>query len=128
MATIKYKISDIATDLEVKAPEIVALLGQYFEGKRTRNTAPEQDELDMIFEVYTKQFETDSLDSYFAMTAPAAEATEKPAKKTSSKTKKDEKAEEPAPEEKAEEKKPTHLSTHWRYSRSWQTLPTSNRL
>ncbi len=102
MVTTKYKISDIAADLEVKAPEIVALLGQYFEGKRTRNTAPEQDELDMIFEVYTKQFETDSLDAYFAMTAPASGAAEKPAKKTSSKAKKEEKAEEPAPEEKNE--------------------------
>ena len=47
----KYKIQDIAKDLEIKSPEIITLLGKYFEGvKRTRTSAPEPDELDMIFE------------------------------------------------------------------------------
>ncbi len=95
----KYKIQDIAKDLEVKSPEIITLLGKYFEGvKRTRTSAPEPDELDMIFEEYTKKYETDNLDAYFALTSPGAPAEEEKAEKTAEK-----KEEKPAKEEKAAE-------------------------
>ena len=97
----KYKIQEIAADFEVKPAEIISVIGTYFEGtKKTRTSAPEPDELDMIFEHYAKQFETDSLDAYFEL-ASAPEETEEEPKEKAPKAKK-EKAEKAEKEEKPE--------------------------
>ncbi len=105
----KYRIQDIAKDLDIKSPEIITLLGKYFDGvKRTRTSAPEPDELDMIFEEYTKKYETDNLDSYFALTSRnegSEEITEPQKEEKPAKTKKqEEKAEEKKEEVKKEDK------------------------
>ncbi|MBR6940995.1 MAG: translation initiation factor IF-2 [Clostridia bacterium] len=93
----KYKVQDVAKDLNVKPNEVIEVLSKYFEGKKARTTVLEPDELDIVFETYTKKTEVESLDAYFEMTSGIPAAEEKPAAK-------EEKAEKA--EEKAEEKKP----------------------
>ena len=120
----KIKVSDVAKDFGVKPTEIINVLAKYYEGKKTRTSILEQDELNLIFEYYTKQFSVDNLDAYFELVSPEGakkekeaeptpepeKAEEKPAK--AKKTDKAEKAEEkPAEAEKEtakkeEEKKP----------------------
>ncbi len=98
----KYKIQDVAKDLELKPADIIGILAGYFEGKKTRTSVLEPDELDVVFENIIKSHETDNLDEYFNLRSkPESEeisSEEEPEKKEEEK---------PAQEEKpAEEKKP----------------------
>ena len=106
----KYKIQDVAADFGVKPNDIIKLLAKYFEGKKVRSSALEAEELDIIFEVFTKEHQPSDINVYFELTSkPAApeepevkpeekaeeQKPEKPAKKEAGS-----KGEEPAPEEK----------------------------
>ena len=101
----KYKLQDLAKDFNVKSNEIIDILAKYSETKKNRTSVLESDELDLIFEKYTKDYEVESLDGYFEMTSKKPEEKkeeEKPASKPEEKA--EEKKEEKQP--KAEEKKP----------------------
>ena len=75
----KYKIQDIADDLGLKSNDIITVLGKYYEGvKKTRTSTPDPDELDLIFENYTKEFNTESLDAYFELTSSGKKVPEQP--------------------------------------------------
>ncbi len=100
----KYKLSDAAKDLGVKPNEIVKLLGKYFEGKKASSSLLEMDELNIIFEHYTKAHNVDNLDAYF-------ELTSKPAGSESAAEEKPAEEEEAKPEEKKEEKPKTTRKT-----------------
>jgi len=95
MAVKKNKLGDVAKSFELQNKVIIELLSRYFEGEKKAQTALEDKEMDVIFEVLTREHSVDSFDAYFAM---QPEKKEKPAKKAAEKT---EKAE---TEEKAEEK------------------------
>ncbi len=123
----KIKIKDIAKDLDVKANEIVDVLAQFSGSKKSSSAIVDENELDLIFESFTKKFEVESLDGYFEMksvpdteTVPEEKPEEKKAEEKSEEKKPADKkaeqkpaekkpAEKPAekkPEQKAEEKKP----------------------
>ncbi len=93
---IKYRVSDVAKDFGVPSKDIVNLLAQYIQPAKKSATALEEHELDIIFEYYTQQHNSDNLDAYFAEgenrkkkeekpapAAPAAEPTAAPAAKAS---------------------------------------------
>ena len=129
----KYRVHEVAKDFDIKSNIVVDLLSKHFDGQKKHMTALEEDELDLIFETFTKENEVDDLNDYFnfapapkkakkedapaeekAEEAPAAEvkeeekkAEQKPEKKAE---KKAEKAPAPAPEKKEQkqEKKPEH--------------------
>ncbi len=63
---IKYRVSDIAKDLNVPSKEIVELLAKYVQPAKKSATALEESELDIIFEHYTQKSAVESLDAYFA--------------------------------------------------------------
>lgn len=120
--TKKYKLHEAAKDFNVPSKKLIELLGKYFEGDKKSQTALEEKELDVIFDVLTAENAVDSLDSYFAMQKPAGErapkvqkAAEKaPAKETAKEAAKapaGEKAQKPAaaagaPEKRKKEKDP----------------------
>ena len=80
---IKYRVSDVAKDLNVQSKDIIALLEPYVDAPKKSATALTEEELDIIFDVYTQKTAQESLDAYFAMGAEkkAAREREKQAEK-----------------------------------------------
>ncbi len=100
----KYRVHEVAKDFDIKSNIVVDLLAKYFDGQKKHMTALEEDELDLIFETFTKENEVEDLNDYFNYTpAPKkakkeeAPAEEKPAEEVKEKKK-------PEPEKKAEKK------------------------
>ncbi len=102
----KYRVHEVAKDFDIKSNIVVDLLTAHFDGQKKHMTALEEDELDLIFETFTKEYEVSDLNEYFEFVPAAKKAKEKPEEKAE-----EEKAE-PAPvkeepkAEKAPEKKP----------------------
>lgn len=63
---VKYKVKEVAADLGVSNKKIIDILGEYCGITKKTMTALEESELDMIFDVITKENSVDSFDSYFA--------------------------------------------------------------
>ena len=118
---IKYKIKDVATDLNVPAKDIIAVLEQYCNVTKKTMASLEENELDVIFDYYTQKNATENFNAYFAVRDKAIEKAEKAEveRKQEEKRKREEakdqlrpesakKANKPAPkkEEKVQEEKP----------------------
>lgn len=110
---IKYKVADFAKDLKLPSKEVIEVLEEKFSQKKTQTVLTEE-ELNYLFEHYTKKNEVSSFASYFATAAkpkeekkkevaPKAEKKQeaKPAEKSAEKPAK---AEKPTKAEKAAEK------------------------
>ena len=92
MINTKYRVRDVAKDLDVKTNYVTELIEKSFGGaKKSSMTALESDELDLLFDTVTKENAIDSFDEYFALKSKK-EAPEK-------------KEEAQQPEQKSEEKK-----------------------
>ena len=116
----KYRVHEVAKDFDIKSNIVVDLLAKYFDGQKKHMTALEEDELDMIFETFTKENEVSDLNEYFEYMPAAKKAKDKPEEKAEEtkaeeekpapvpekQEKKVEKAPEKKPEKKAEDKKP----------------------
>ncbi|MCL2487320.1 MAG: translation initiation factor IF-2 [Oscillospiraceae bacterium] len=63
---IKYRVNEVAKDLELQSKEIIALLAGFSDTPKKSVTALEEDELNFIFEHYIQKFQRDNLDAYFA--------------------------------------------------------------
>ena len=109
----KYRVHEVAKDFDIKSNIVVDLLAKYFDGQKKHMTALEEDELDIIFDTFTKEHEVADLNEYFEFTPapkkvkaeekPAEEPAEAPAEKPApAPEKKAEKAPEKKPEKKAE--------------------------
>ena len=91
MINTKYRVRDVAKDLDVKTNYVTELIEKSFGGaKKSSMTALESDELDLLFDTVTKENAVDSFDEYFALKSKK-EASEK-------------KEEAQQPEQKSEEK------------------------
>ena len=86
---IKYKAGDVAKDLKLPVKDVLDTLEEKFPAKKAQ-TALTEEELNYVFERFTKQHEVASFAPYFAMAGQP----------------KEEKKPEPKPAPKAEEKKP----------------------
>ena len=108
---IKYKVADVAKDLKQPVKDVLDILGDKFPPKKAQAALTEE-ELNFVFEHYTKKNEVTSFAPYFAMAgqpkpekkkeepkAEAPKAAEKPAEKPAPKAE-----EKPAPAPKAEQK------------------------
>ncbi|MEG1835886.1 MAG: translation initiation factor IF-2 [Oscillospiraceae bacterium] len=75
----KYKLHEVAKDFDVQSKTIIDILGTHFEGEKKSQTALEEKELDMVFDVLTANNSVESFDEYFAMqpaeVKPKAETT-----------------------------------------------------
>ncbi len=75
---IKYKLSDFAKDLAVQNKQVTDLLKGKFGGEAKKHTTPlSEEELDFLFEYYTRQAEVANFEEYLS-SAPAP-AQPKPA-------------------------------------------------
>ena len=93
----KYRVHEVAKDFDIKSNKVVDLLAEYFDGQKKHMTALEEDELDLIFETFTKEKEVADLNDYFNF-APAGKEKAKQEKAPA------EQAQEAPAEEKKEEK------------------------
>ena len=121
---IKYKVADLAKDLKEPVKDVLDVLGEKFPQKKAQAALTEE-ELNYVFEHYTKKNEVTSFAPYFAMAGqpktepkkeepkaevkteeakPAPKAAEKPAPKAEKPAVKEEKKPEHKPAPKAEEK------------------------
>ena len=88
---IKYRINEVAKDLNVSNKDVINVLAEKFGVAKKPMTALEEDELNVVFETFTKNNQVENFDAYFARRraaeaytvsteeAPAAETTETPA-------------------------------------------------
>ena len=73
---IKYKVKEVATDLNVAAKDVIAVLEQYCNVTKKTMTALEESELDVIFDYYTQKNAVENLNDYFAVRDKAIEKAE----------------------------------------------------
>jgi translation initiation factor IF-2 len=81
---IKYRVHEVAKDLNVPSKDVIDLLGRFYSEPRKHMTALSEEELDLIFEHYTRGNAVENFDEYFAAeqkkeTAPQPEAENAPA-------------------------------------------------
>ncbi len=101
--TNKYRVHEVAKDFDMPSKNVLELLGKYFDGQKKSMTALEGTELDVIFEVFTKEHGVESFDAYFATAnEPKKETKKEEPKQEAEHAKKEEKA--PAAEKKADNK------------------------
>ena len=87
MAIKKNKLNEVAKDFNMQSKALIELLAKYFDGEKKSQTALEDKEMDVVFDVLTKQNSVDNFDAYFAMQQEKKEAPAKkePAKKAADK-------------------------------------------
>ena len=101
---IKYKVADVAKDLKLPVKDIVDTLSEKFPAKKAQTVLTEQ-ELNYVFEHYTKEKEVTSFAPYFAMANQPKEEPKNPEpKKEEAKEAKEEKKAVPKAEKKPAEK------------------------
>ena len=74
---IKYRVHDVAKDLDVPNKEVLDILGKYVKEPKKHMTALEENELDIVFDRFTQDHAAQNFDAYFA-TRNAAKTEEKP--------------------------------------------------
>ena len=89
---IKYRVHEVAKDLNVPNKEVLDILAKYVKEPKKHMTALEENELDIVFDKFTQDHAVKDFDAYFATRnqpkeAPAAEE-EKPAAKKKAPAKK----------------------------------------
>ena len=101
---IKYKVADVAKDLKLPVKDLVDTLSEKFPAKKAQTVLTEQ-ELNYVFEHYTKEKEVTSFAPYFAMANQPKEEPKNPEpKKEEAKEAKEENKAAPKAEKKPAEK------------------------
>ena len=109
MINTKYRVRDVAKDLDVKTNYVTELIEKSFGGaKKSSMTALESDELDLLFDTVTKENAVDSFDEYFALKSKK-EAPEKKEEAQQPEQKSEQKSEEKSADKK-EAAKPAQKS------------------
>ena len=97
MINAKYRVRDVAKDLDVKTNYVTELIEKNFGGaKKSSMTALESDELDLLFDTVTKENAVDSFDEYFALKSKKEAPTKKEAPAAEQKSEQKEAAAKPA--------------------------------
>ena len=113
---IKYRVHEVAKDLNVDKKEIIDLLDRYFSGEQHKHaTALTEEELNVVFEHYTQNNQVQNFDRYFASRdeepAPAPKETPKEAPKPKEEAPKAEPKPEAEEKPEPQPKKPEPLKT-----------------
>ncbi len=105
---IKYKVKEVATDLNVTAKDVIAVLEQYCNVTKKTMTSLEENELDVIFDYYTQKNAVENFNAYFAVRDKAIEKAEQDAiaKKEEEKKKREEAKDKLRPESAKKANKP----------------------
>lgn len=109
MAIKKNKLNEVAKDFNMQSKALIELLGKYFDGEKKSQATLEDKEMDVIFDVLTKQHSVESFDGYFAM---QKENKEPAPKKEAVKKASDKKPTDKKPAAKANEKADTNKASN----------------
>ena len=109
MAIKKNKLNEVAKDFNMQSKALIELLGKYFDGEKKSQATLEDKEMDVIFDVLTKQHSVESFDDYFAM---QKENKEPAPKKEAAKKASDKKPTDKKPAEKSNEKADTNNASN----------------
>ena len=109
MAIKKNKLNEVAKDFNMQSKALIELLGKYFDGEKKSQATLEDKEMDVIFDVLTKQHSVESFDDYFAM---QKENKEPAPKKEVAKKASDKKPTDKKPAAKANEKADTNKTSN----------------
>ena len=63
---IKYRVHEVAKDLNVANKEVLDILGKYVKEPKKHMTALEEKELDIVFDKFTQDHAAENFDAYFA--------------------------------------------------------------
>ncbi|WP_310752072.1 translation initiation factor IF-2 [Ruminococcus sp.] len=85
---IKYKVKEVATDLDVTTKEVVAVLKEQLGVDKKAMTALTEEELNFIFDYFTQKNAVDDLSAYFAVRDNAIKKQEEEAAKRKEEEKK----------------------------------------
>ena len=97
MINAKYRVRDVAKDLDVKTNYVTELIEKNFGGEQKSSmTALESDELDLLFDTVTKENAVDSFDEYFALKSKKEATAKKEAPAAEQKSEQKEAAAKPA--------------------------------
>lgn len=108
---IKYRVHEVAKDLNVPSKEVVDLLKKHFGDTKKHMTALTEEELDIVFDYYTQKNNMESFNEYFAVRnnaidkKEAEEAKEDKPSKTFDKKSKSEQKEKSAEDKKVQQDK-----------------------
>ncbi len=69
----KYRVHEVAKDLNVPSKEVIDLLGKNFDTPKKHMTALTEKELDVVLEHYTQQKQVENFDEYFKMAQESGE-------------------------------------------------------
>ena len=109
MAIKKNKLNEVAKDFNMQSKALIELLGKYFDGEKKSQATLDDKEMDVIFDVLTKQHSVESFDDYFAM---QKENKEPAPKKEAAKKASDKKPTDKKPAAKANEKADTNKASN----------------
>ena len=109
MAIKKNKLNEVARDFNMQSKALIELLGKYFDGEKKSQATLEDKEMDVIFDVLTKQHSVESFDDYFAM---QKENKEPAPKKETAKKASDKKPTDKKPAAKSNEKADTNKASN----------------
>ncbi|MGN0626321.1 MAG: translation initiation factor IF-2 [Oscillospiraceae bacterium] len=63
---IKYRVHEVAKDLNVPSKDVITLLGKHFDTPKKHMTALTEEELNVVFEHFTQKNQVENFDAYFA--------------------------------------------------------------
>ena len=101
---VKYRVHEVAKDLNVPSKDVIALLGKHFDTQKKHMTALTEEELNVVFEHFTQKNQVENFDDYFA-SGKKAESEQKPMPKEEPKNEESRK-EEPVKAAEKEKKTP----------------------
>ncbi len=61
----KYKLHELAKDLNIDNQEVINILAKQFEGAKKASTALTDEEANYVLECYSQSHQVDSLDDFF---------------------------------------------------------------
>ena len=100
----KYRVHEVAKDFGIPSKDIISLLKNYLGEEKKHMTCLTEDELNIIFEHFTKKGEVKSFDEYFKLTKETKKEAAKPAQSKQHSQKPQEIKKQEAPKNKFKEK------------------------
>ena len=70
---LKYKVNEVAKDLNINSNEVIELLSKYSDKPKKAQTVLTAEELNFVFDYFTQKNQVDTFDGYFAMQRPKEE-------------------------------------------------------
>ncbi len=82
---VKYKLGEVAKDLNYPVKDLISLLEEYFEEPKKNTSILSEEELNLVFDLLTQKHEVESFEEYF--TSAKAQTQQKAASKPQEATK-----------------------------------------